>query len=208
MPFAVTLLNLHCFNLNYLIMKKYVLSIVLLVAALLCVSCEKADFGEPEDGGTGGVVDTADDEDGADGDNGGWYGGEDGVDEDLVYLGDTVNVETFVANTIYGQVWVKGYIVGAATGANGKRRYEFGPDFNYDTAILIADSPGEDDKNNTVPICLTTCSSDLRAMLNLVEHPENKGKFIRVYGVRETYLNLPGIKHIDGYELSDDFFAE
>ena len=199
--FAVKSLNLHSFNLDC-VMKKLIFAIIPLIVTVALVSCEKAELGGEGDG-TEEVGGTADDGDG--GDNGGWYGGEDGNDEDLVYLGDTVDVETFRTHAIYGQVWVKGYIVGAATGAHNQRRYEFGPEFNFDTAILIADDPGEDDKNMTVPISLTSCSDDLRAGLNLVAHPENKGKFIWIYGVQETYLGLQGIKHIDALKPSDDF---
>lgn len=179
-------------------MKRILLAILQLSVLFCTLSCEKTYLGEdreepPEDVVEGEAGDGT-------GDNGGWYGEGSDVDDDVVYLGDTVDVGTFRSHVIYGQIWVKGYIVGAATGAYGKRRYEFGPDFNYDTAILIADDPGVVDEEETVPISLTTCSKAIRSKLNLVDNPGNKGVFIWVYGVQETYLGLPGIKHIDGLE--------
>lgn len=112
-----------------------------------------------------------------------------------------MNVETFISKPIVDQVWVKGYIVGSATGANGKKRYDFEPPFDHDTALLLADDPATADLSHVVSVCLTSCSKKIREELNLKEHPENRGKVLSVFGFRETYLAIPGIKKIDAYEF-------
>ena len=48
-----------------------------------------------------------------------------------------------------------------------------------------------------------SCSKKIREELNLKEHPENCGKVLSVFGFRETYLAIPGIKKIDAYEFSN-----
>lgn len=115
-------------------------------------------------------------------------------------VGDTVDVKTFLSAPIYVQIWVKGYIVGAGTGANGKTRYEFEAPFSYDTALLIADDASETDPAKTASICITS-KKKLREVVNLKDNPGNKGKRIAVFGFQEKYLKIPGIKAIDAYEF-------
>ena len=62
-------------------------------------------------------------------------------------------------------------------------------------------SPDADSEDEVISVCLTTCSESRRDTLNLVRHPENKGKRVAVFGVQETYLKLPGIRHIDALEF-------
>ena len=62
-------------------------------------------------------------------------------------------------------------------------------------------APSADSEDEVISVCLTTCSESRRDTLNLVRHPENKGKRVAVFGVQETYLKLPGIKHIDALEF-------
>ena len=174
-------------------MKRVFASMILCLAAFVLVSCEKAyieEDGDKEEATTGGTED-----------NGGWYNDNDEYYDSEFKTGDRVDVETFRTQPIYVQVWVEGYIVGAATGAHGKTRYEFGPGFTFDTAILLGGSPDADSEDEVISVCLTTCSESRRDTLNLVRHPENKGKRVAVFGVQETYLKLPGIKHIDALEF-------
>lgn len=170
-------------------MKNLKIIIFLSVFMLACFSCEKTETYDGEDDKEQDVWQEDEPEDDGSDDGGG------------ISLGDEVDVRTFCTTPIYAQVWVKGYIVGAATGANGKTRYEFEPPFHYDTAILMADKPVVDDDTEFMPVCLTGGSKTLREMLNLVSHPENKGKRLRVFGFQETYLKKHGIKKIDGYEF-------
>lgn len=88
---------------------------VLLLTAFFFSACDKLydDSEEGIDDGTeivGGTdKDTgSDDEDEGDGE----YDDDTGIS-----FGDVVDVETFISKPIVDQVWVKGYIVGSATGA-------------------------------------------------------------------------------------------
>lgn len=125
----------------------------------------------------------------------------DDAEDGGISLGDVVDVNTFLNTPIYAQVWVKGYIVGSATGANGKTRYDFEPPFSYDTAILLADTESADSETEVMSVCLTSCSKKIREKLNLADHPENKGKRLAVFGFQDVYLKIYGIKKIDAYEF-------
>lgn len=172
-------------------MKKLAILTFLLSATISLNSCEKAELEngkEPEEQHTG--------------DGGGWIeevgdGEDDGFD-----TGSVVDVATFRNNTIGRQVWLKGYIVGAATGARNKKKYEFEPPFTLHTAILLADDPAETSTDNVVPIQLQ--QQKYRAMLNLEDNPDNKGRRIAIFGLQEEYLGMPGIKTIDAFELDPD----
>lgn len=176
-------------------MKKLQLILFFIFAVFCFGACEKAEYGEEDEPEMTGGND--------DGDNGGWIttGGESG--DGGFTLGSVVDVETFRNNIIYTQVWVEGYIVGAATGANNKVRYEFGPVFTFDTAILLADTPDASDVNETISVCLTKESATVRGELNLVDNPANKGRRIAVFGFQKKYLKIPGIADVDAYKFMD-----
>lgn len=197
-------------------MKKYKFIMLLLLAAAVFPACDKPYIEyEEEENKDKVVVESSDDKsDSVDGDadyddEGGVTdnGGNDNLDNegsgDEFDIGDVVDVETFISTPIVNQIWLKGYIVGAATGANGKKRYDFDAPYDYDTAILLADTPDEADLEHVASVCLTSCSKKIREALNLKDHPENRGKTLSVFGFREVYLNLPGIKKIDAYEFSE-----
>ena len=111
---------------------------------------------------------------------------------------DTVSIKEFKSNTIGGQIWVKGYIVGAASGR--PKTLELAPPFTVKTALLLADDPQESSINNVISVRLA--AGKYRDALNLVDNPDNKGKCIAIYGIQKTYLNMPGIYNIDGIEYS------
>jgi len=185
-------------------MKSLKIIIFLLSMSLAFSACDKP-FTEDDD-----EIEQKDDLQGNDDSSGGndesgnndSSGDEDNDNDDSgINLGDVVDVKTFINTAIYTQVWVKGYIVGCGTGANGKTRYTFDPPFSYDTALLIADNADEGDETKVASVCLTSCSKKIRALLNLKDHPENKGKRIAVFGFQQTYLKIFGIKKIDAYEF-------
>ena len=180
-------------------MKKFRFIFMLLLAAFLFPACDKP-YDDSENNVDDGTEVVGGSDSGSDSDDETDSGNDDDTD---ISLGDVVDVETFISTPIVNQVWVKGYIVGAATGANGKKRYDFEPPFEYDTALLLADDPATADISCVVSVCLTSCSKKIREELNLKDHPENRGKALSVFGFRETYLAVPGIKKIDAYEFSD-----
>lgn len=197
-------------------MKKYKFIVLLLLAAAVFPACDKPYIEyEEEENKDKVVVESSDDKsDSVDGDadyddegsvtdNGGNDNQDNEGSGDEFDIGDVVDVETFISTPIVNQIWLKGYIVGAATGANGKKRYDFDAPYEYDTAILLADNPDEADLEHVASVCLTSCSKKIREALNLKDHPENRGKTLSVFGFREVYLNLPGIKKIDAYDFSE-----
>lgn len=96
-------------------------------------------------------------------------------------------------------VWLKGYIVGCATGSKGNK-YQTAPPFEYETAILIADSPLETDKDNTAAIQLKS-GTTARKDLNLKTNPNLHGRKVIIFGAKTQYLKLHGIKTIFAYEI-------
>lgn len=90
-------------------------------------------------------------------------------------------------------VWTKGYIVGWVDGqvlADGAR---FTTPATAATNILLADKPDESDVKNCIPVQLPT--GNIRATLNLVDHPENLGKEVLLKGDMEKYFGTAGIKN-------------
>lgn len=177
-------------------MKKASFISVLFILLTVFMACEKPVYDEEED-----KEKTENKKDGSssdDGDNGGWIndGGHRGNDwQD----GDTISVSQFLETGNDKCVLVRGYIVGSATGAKGYD-YNFTKPFKYETAILLADKQGEYDKTKTMSIQLKN-GSQIREELNLVVNPENYGKRLTVYGIKTTYLKIPGIKEINFYDI-------
>ncbi|WP_286170891.1 cell wall-binding repeat-containing protein [Bacillus sp. NTK071] len=109
----------------------------------------------------------------------------------------TISVSEAIANNT-GSATVEGYIVGTTSS---------GPSYNLDDAnnvktnIAIADSPDETKAENIMPVQLP--NNNLRTDLNLVDHPENKGKKIQITGTLETYFGVPGLKSPSTYTFPD-----
>lgn len=100
------------------------------------------------------------------------------------------------------KAWVKGYIVGQVNGMKVKEDAEFdnftapkddnGNDLTQSTNILIAASATETNVDNCLVIQLP--SGAIRGALNLIEHADNKGKEVVLYGSLENYFGVPGLK--------------
>lgn len=136
---------------------------------------------------------------GNEGDNGGWQNDTGNGDKGTDWMdGDTVSVSEFRDVESGRAVWVKGYIVGCATGSGGYR-YQIEPPFEFETAILLSDKTSEDNIDNVIAVQLKN-GSHIRQDLNLVKNKGLYGKEVRIFGERTTYLKLPGIKTIFAYE--------
>ena len=88
-------------------------------------------------------------------------------------------------------VWVWGYIVGGDL-SSGSIRFE--PPFEKSSNLAIAASASERDRADCFSVELSKAA--VRAELNLVDHPENLGKKVFLYGVVSTYFSLPGLKSV------------
>lgn len=198
-------------NRNPNIMKRNKCHILLFLIALVLTTagCEKGYYGEEinntedteETEGTEGSQDTDDgsddsgDEGGSEGsgDEGGSEGPGGNADE-----ADMLSVEQFMSQTLTGQTWVVGYVVGACSKTINNADFE--PPFEYPQAILLADHPGETNKEKVITIGLPS-GYKVRKELNLVDHPENYGKRVAIYGEQTTYLKVIGIKKPAGWKV-------
>lgn len=175
--------------------RKLIIAAILILA--VSTACEKPAI---EDNGDNKETTSGKGNGNSGGDHGGWSNdtgnGKDGADwQD----GDTVNVSGFCNAEDGRVVWVKGYIVGCATGSGGYT-YQLKPPFEYETAILLADKANETDFNKTVAVQLKS-SSHIRTDLNLVTHKDYYGKQVLIYGEKTRYLKLPGMKTIFAYRM-------
>lgn len=99
-------------------------------------------------------------------------------------------VSDFVAGKGSGPIWVVGYIVGECR--QNIKYANFGPEFNYNTAILLADDPNERDTSKMMSVQLTGSRQE---KYGLKSHPENQGsKLLAIKGDRKTYLGIWGMK--------------
>lgn len=102
------------------------------------------------------------------------------------------------SSVVEGQepVWLKGFIVGALNSA--------GTAFAEDVAsnIAIAETASETEAKNTVPVQLPT--GTMRAGLNVVDNPENKGKDVIVCGYLLKYMSRAGLKNLTAYILNGE----
>ena len=175
-------------------MKKHAIIYLLMIltAALCC--CEKPEYDEKEDK----TENKKDDSGKDDGDNGGWANdpNNNGDGTDWQYS-DTLTVKEFCEAENGKAVWVKGVIIGCATGTGGYN-YQTEQPFEYNTALLLADPSA----GNDVMAVQLQSGSRIRKELNLVDHPKNYGKTLVIYGTKTTYLKLPGIKTIFAYDIN------
>lgn len=172
---------------------------------------EQAEPGKEEDEGR---PDGGDETDG---------GGEDGDSENVGYPdfpdvpyapGTTqeLNVEAFLAiytrvniDTTGYEARVSGYIVGACSRSVGKSYFsaeKIGEE-NLSSNILVADSKDVTDVTRCIPLELTD-DGGMREAVNLVDHPENLGRRIGVFGLVQRYCNAVGLKDITFYQWLPD----
>lgn len=114
-------------------------------------------------------------------------------DDSDVESGDIISVTDFLTKSLSGGVWVEGYIVGACK--QNIKYADFTAPFKGASALLMADNPEETNTANVIAIELKS-GSNIRKAANLEDHPENKGKRLKVFGYRENYLGIIGIKNI------------
>lgn len=112
--------------------------------------------------------------------------------------GDVVTVQEFIDNEINCQVFVVGYIVGDCTKSISNAEFE--PPFTQPQALLIADDMNEDNTDKVASIQLKS-GSKWRQSLNLEDNPQLHRRKIMVFGFKERYLGVPGIKSIDAFEF-------
>lgn len=107
--------------------------------------------------------------------------------------GDKLTVSEFIAAEELPGVFVTGYIVGACS--NNISYADFTPPFDQPTAILLADNKNESDPLKVIAIQLKSGTA-FRKAVNLVDNPKVFQRRLRVFGYRDTYLGITGIKNV------------
>ena len=93
---------------------------------------------------------------------------------------------------------VVGYIVGFCDGTSISHA-QFTADGAKASNLLIADSRNETDVELCMPVELKS-GTDIRAELNLADHPENLGKKVWLFGNVKRYFSVTGLKDIQVYK--------
>ena len=103
------------------------------------------------------------------------------------------------SSVVEGQepVWLKGFIVGTLNSAGSALLTE-----DVVSNIAIAETASETEAKNTVPVQLPT--GTMRAGLNIVDNPENKGKDVIVCGYLLKYMSRAGLKNLTAYILNGE----
>jgi hypothetical protein len=123
---------------------------------------------------------------------------------------DPYNVAAGIGYQNQGDAWVKGYIVGAVKSGQEHNTVTSNDDidwvapFGRATNVLIAD----DASCNEIANCLIVkmpSGSALRSQVNLVDHPENLGKQLIVFGTLKNGFGKPGL---DSPGTESDFVFE
>lgn len=158
------------------------------LTALLICGCEKAVIenstakGETEENGTG---------------------GKDVINPDTTEI-EYLSVAEAQAADIGEIICVKGFIVASCT--RSMKNADFKTPFEGSTAIILADEAVDLDffqyttDENLFPVCLTDYK-DIRAALNLEDHPELWNKQIFITGVKARYMSCPGMKKVLSYQI-------
>ena len=94
--------------------------------------------------------------------------------------------------------WVTGYIVGSAVDKTADSFTTATGASASNTNLFIAQTPGETDYKNCVPVQLPAA---MRDALSLQKNPGNLGKAVTLHGLLQAYFGMPGIKETDQYKL-------
>lgn len=99
-------------------------------------------------------------------------------------------------------VWVKGYIVGSATGAAFDSGLSFEAPFTGASNVALAASPDDKEPALIIPVQLVA-NTEIRTAINLVDNPGNVKREVLIKGLAQTYFGKPGIKSPSGYWWTD-----
>ena len=92
-----------------------------------------------------------------------------------------------------------GYIVGYTQSPS---KYTKDPAKFDDTNVAIADSPNETNPDKIMPVQLP--KGDVRAAVNVKDHPENIGKKVSLTGTLELYFSSPGLKSVTAHKFQGE----
>ena len=120
------------------------------------------------------------------------YGDDAGSDD----ISDALDIAQARESAGFTGVWVKGYIVGCATGSG---KYEFDAPFSRATNLLLGLRSGTADGQWCISVELK--SKKIREALNLADNPELDGRYVYIKGdLVSSYYGLPGLKNVSEYQ--------
>lgn len=162
--------------------------------------------GDPGDD-SGGDDDDDDDGDTGSGDEGGGNGGGDNGDSSQP-TSNVLTVAEAKTQAEHTKLKVQGYIVAALSGGRDNISFE-APGFGGNrTAIVLADKKFESGTafdiqgySDLLIVYLADCKpGNIKGILNLVDHPENQNKLIRIQGTMGFYYGTKLLLQLTDYE--------
>lgn len=124
---------------------------------------------------------------------------------------DPMSVSQIQAGAEGTDIWITGYIVGwidtNISNAYTTETAKFTTPCTVASNMLLAASPDERDITACLPVQLVS-STDARAALNLVDHPENLGQLVTIKGNAERYFGTNGFKGVSAYNFGDQGIYE
>ncbi len=125
-----------------------------------------------------------------------------GTEDDPYDIASAVNIQD------ESEAWVQGYIVGAAKSTtivtNDDILWEppFGNEAITKAAVVIANNPDERNISNCLVVYMPNNNPyEIRQKVNLVDHPENLHKMLKVNGYLKNQYGWPGLKADGKFEL-------
>lgn len=146
---------------------------------------------------------------------GGNEGGEGGEETgEVLTVAKLLDMTVPEKNAGTDKYWVEGYIVGSYN-FDADPKFQIGTEQAVNSSLLLADDPENTDTYKVVSVQLA--AGYFRDQLNLLDHPENYKKKVKLYGIVEKYCGINGMVklekvYLDGTEVVEPelegFFTE
>ena len=124
---------------------------------------------------------------------------------------DPYNISAGIVHQGEEGQWIRGYIVGAANvpfsgTITTNNDIAWGPTFTNDNnvySLILADKEDENDINKCVVVYMpANAASGIQQNVNLLEHPDNWHKIIKVKGNLKAVMGKSGMRNTNEYELN------
>lgn len=126
---------------------------------------------------------------------GGNEGGEGGEETgEVLTVAKLLDMTVPEKNAGTDKYWVEGYIVGSYN-SDADPKFQIGTEQAVNSSLLLADDPENTDTYKVVSIKLV--KGYFKDQLNLVDHPENYKKKVKLYGIVEKYCGINGMVNLE-----------
>lgn len=113
---------------------------------------------------------------------------------DIIILG--------IENSDGNKYWVKDYIVGFV---DANYNYVFSANNAVATNLTLSSNVNASSDSESIPVQLP--AGEVRTGLNLVDHPDNLGQEVLLYGTLEKYFRVPAVKNVTYAEINGNSFG-